>query len=343
MWDEVDLPVKAKPSPGESTIRRLDSACLVLDGNPQVSAVIGMGLLTQIGGLFFLRNIWWEMQVIALGKSFATSTGKVLILTCLFMDLVLLVAIPFSLWLCYQALIVRSPAPIVFNRRTGQVLGSHRGKRVVLDWKRVRPVLTRAKVMYSGAQTHYHLVLMNFDAGQEGPMKKKTGFGMMVATGGAYGGEECRALWEFIRRYMEGKPRDLPPVELTPDTDGWVSKVLDVGPYWEFTEPQNRTMEVLRARKGRPVFPHFWIWALLVLLSLPLLFNLWQIFIRPRVKHPAEWLPAVPTEPSSYATSQPNPEDRAIRRKAAYWVIALWWCGAVGLGSVFWISFMRWL
>jgi len=54
LWDEIELPVTAEPSAGDCIVRRLDSEALVLDGNPQVSSMIGMGLVTQIGGLIFL-------------------------------------------------------------------------------------------------------------------------------------------------------------------------------------------------------------------------------------------------------------------------------------------------
>ena len=340
LWDEVELPVTAEPNSGDCVVRRLDGEALVLDGNPQVSSMIGLGLVQMLLGLAFGPYMTWSMVSGALQLD-GPNRVSILVIS-LITAVITLGGLCFAAWLCYMGLIQRSPSPIIFNRKTGKVYGSHRGKPLVLDWPRVRPVLTKAKIMYAGAQTHYHLVLMNFDAGQEGPMKKKTGHGLMVATGGLYGAEQCRELWEFIRRYMEGKPQGVPLVEVTPETDPWVSKVLDTGPYWEFNNPGDRSIETLRGRKGRPVL-RWWQIPFAWFMSPALLINLYQIFVRPRVKLPQAWWPASPTEPNPYQTREPAADDAALRRTAARWVIALWLVLGVGVGCLLWVRLVWWV
>jgi hypothetical protein len=332
MWHEVTLPVVAEPHTGDCTIRQLDSNVLIIDANPQVNSAMGFGLFVQLIGLILMPLFAISMfkESIADLQSQDPNTWNSVI--NIVFALVFIGGWFFGAWLCYMGLIQRSPSPVIFNRKTGKIYGSHRGKPVVLDWKLTRPILTRSKVLYAGAHTVYNLVLMNFDPGQDGPQTKKTGYGIMVATGGAYGAEECRKMWEFFRRYMEESPDRLPPVEITPEGEDWVSKLLDVGPYWEWNRFNGGlTMETLRARKGWPVFSFRNLvsaWAY----SLALLVNFWQIFIRPRTKLPASWIPPKSTDPNPYKVSDIHPEDLELRRKAARWVIVEWWIAGVAVG-----------
>ena len=338
-WEEVTRPVVEVPGLQGAVVRKFDANGLVLDNNAQVDLGIGVVLVGQLFGLAFLPFMLASLVQSMLSRKHEEQDMlfQSLAAIALLAGICLLCA---SLWVCYAALIQPRPSATVFDRRSQKVYGSHRGKPVVLDWSQVRPVLTRATNFQAGAQTHYYLVLMNFDLGQEGPLRKKTGYGIQVAYGGAWASGSCRMVWEYLRCYMEGGPDALPVTEVTPEglNPKWVDTVLDSGPYAELTNDTNR----LQRRRDNLGVPQIsgWSTLLAVFAGPAVALNLWQMFMRPQVKLPAKWLPAPAVGVNPYKIIQTDANDVALRHKeagrVAWWLAACTTAGCTFWGSVAW-------
>ncbi|WP_139256011.1 hypothetical protein [Chitinimonas taiwanensis] len=337
LCDEVKLPVKEAPDSGGGVITRMDSEALIFDGQPQGSFTIGLGLLSQLIGLIFLpymlfsiiKDFFFSEAVFPVGGGlwFFTLIGIVLSVGGVF----------FSIYLIYLGMILPAPSPVIFNRRLGLVVGSHKGRPIALEWKKVRPILLHSIMLAAGAQRQYYLALIERDDSLPNGRKQKTGYGLMVSTGHTWGWANCHAMWEFIRRYMEDRPESLPAVELSPPA-GFEAKMLDEGPYWEFHERQGLIAD-LRNRNGLPKFNH-WVSFMMVIFAPAFLINVFRMLFRRRVKLPKEWLPAAPSAPNPYHIRQAETGDLAIRIKAARY-IALWMTICLGLGMLFWIWLVR--
>ncbi|PHV10411.1 hypothetical protein [Chitinimonas sp. BJB300] len=339
LCDEVELPVKEAPNAGNGVITRMDSEALVFDGQPQGSFIVGVGLLSQVVALIFLPYMIFDVSSAFLLKpdSFGTHPGEMLWFMISFAMLAGVGGLFFGAYLIYLGVILPAPSPVIFNRRLGMVIGSHKGKPIALEWKKVKPILLHSVMLAAGAQRQYYLALVERDDSLAKGQKQKKGHGLMVSTGHTWGWANCHAMWEFIRRYMEDKPESLPEVELSP-AGGFEARMLDEGPYWEFHE-RKELMADLRYRNGFPQFNH-WISFMMVAFAPAFLMNVFRMVIRRRVKLPPEWLPAATTEPNPYNVRPAQPEDLAIRSKAARY-IALWMTVCLGVGTLFWVWLVR--
>ncbi|SFZ74940.1 hypothetical protein [Chitinimonas taiwanensis] len=335
LCEEVGLPVREAPHAGGAVITRMDGEALILDGQPQGSFVVGMGLAFQFVAIIFLPY----MTIALLEKIFSgneVGTDWVLLSISFFIALCVVGWLAFSLYMIYLAIFLPSPSPVIFNRRLGLVMGSHKGKPIALEWRKIKPVLFHSLNLSAGAQRHYSLALVERDDKIEKGGKQKKGYGLLVSMG-YYGWANCHAMWEFIRCYMEDKPESLPEVELSP-SGGFEAKMLDEGPYWEFHVRQG-LMADLRYRNGRPKF-NYWVSLFMVLGAPGFLVNVFRMLTRRRVQLPWEWLPAEPSEPNTYHVRPAQPGDLAIRTKAARY-IALWMAVCLGFGMLFWIWLVR--
>ncbi|MGQ5525256.1 hypothetical protein ACUHMQ_18620 [Chitinimonas sp. PSY-7] len=339
LCDEVELPVKEAPNAGNGVITRMDSEALVFDGQPQGSFMIGLGLLTQVLGLIFLPYMTFVAAKILFSSESAIggNPGGVMWFILLFALIAISAGLCFSVYIMYLAILLPTPSTVIFNRRLGMVIGSHKGKPIALEWKKVKPVLMHSVMLAAGAQRQYYLALVERDESLPKGQKQKKGHGLMVSTGHTWGWANCHAMWEFIRRYMEDKPESLPEVELSP-AGGFEARMLDEGPYWEFHERQG-LMADLRYRNGFPQFNH-WVSFMMVAFAPAFLMNVFRMLIRRRVKLPTEWLPAASNEPNPYHVRPAQPEDLAIRTKAARY-IAIWMTVCLGLGTLFWVWLVR--
>ncbi|PHV10529.1 hypothetical protein [Chitinimonas sp. BJB300] len=334
--DEVELPVKEPPNSGHGVITRLDNEALVLDGQPQGSFIIGIGLVFQLVAIAFLpyMTISFVKRIFSGGEG--ESPDRMLLFIGLFLALSLIGWLIFSLYIIYLTVLLPSPSPVIFNRRLNLVIGSHKGKPIALEWKKLKPVLLYSVNLSAGAQRQYNLALVERDDILPKGQKQKKGHGLLVSTG-HYGWANCHAMWEFIRRYMEEEPESLPEVELSP-AGGFEARMLDEGPYWEFHERKG-LMQDLRYRNGLPHFNHG-ASTLMVFGAPGFLLNIFRMLIRRRVKLPAEWLPTTASEPNPYHVRPALPEDMAIRTKAARY-IALWMTVCLGVGTLFWVWLVR--
>ncbi|PHV10531.1 hypothetical protein [Chitinimonas sp. BJB300] len=338
LCDEVELPVKEAPNAGNGVITRMDSEALVFDGQPQGSFFVGFGLFALIMGLTFLPYVLFlaTKDFILKPEVIGATPGGFLWFVLLLTLLTCAGGIFFGVYLIYLGVLLPAPSPVTFNRRLGMVIGSHKGKPIALEWKKLKPVLLYSVNLSAGAQRQYNLALVERDDSLPKGQKQKKAHGLLVSTG-HYGWANCHAMWEFIRRYMEDKPESLPEVELSP-AGGFEARMLDEGPYWEFHERQG-LMADLRYSNGIPQFNH-WISLLMFSFAPGGVLNVFRMLIRRRVKLPAEWLPATPSEPNPYHVRPAQPEDMAIRTKAARY-IALWMTVCLGVGTLFWVWLVR--
>lgn len=340
MWQEVGQPVKEEPSAEVASVLRMDSEALVLDTKPQSGMFIGVMVLGVLAGatmlLYLLVNGRWGSMVYETeNTTFAIIDG---VLTAFMLGL-----LGVSAWILRAAFLVPAPSSLIFNRRTRKVYGSHHGRPLELDWDRVRPVLTKGKMYLNGAQTFYNLVLFQPDTAHDWFNSRiKRGHGLIVTAGHPWGWGTCHQLFEFIRRYMDEDPKQaakrLPAVEIASAIEGWISKVLDEGPYYDLTEGGNR-MQRLRERNGRPEFR--WGSSLAMVLVGPAALISVLMVSRRKVQLPQSWWPQATREPSPYPVQQLRPEDVALRRKAAP-LVALWLLATVGSGCAFW-GWLAWL
>jgi len=231
-----------------------------------------------------------------------------------------------------------APSPILFNRKTRTVYGSHRGVVMELDWKNITPITTSGSaVSESGSMTFSNLILVQFEAGQV-PSNKTVRRGFTVTTGNL-GSGSCVALWAFFRCFMEEAPEKLPPTEVHPSTTSWTARFLQQGPYGDFYIGEPLTIP-LRKRRGIPRI-HWYITLPVLLFWVGIPFSLWQAWCRPRAHIPAQWIPPTPAGPNPFNVIVADANDLRIQKRAAALVV-LWTlaCACTG-GWIYW-SVVQW-
>jgi len=105
------------------------------------------------------------------------------------------------------------PPPIYINRSLRKILAWQEKSKswLALDYDTLVPATyARKMVTTSGSATLYALTLHQLKPGTREIEHAVT----PVEHRGTP--DQCRAIWEFIRRYMDGKPEDLPPIRLVP-------------------------------------------------------------------------------------------------------------------------------
>jgi len=348
LWQEVGQPVKEEPSAQVASVLRMDSEALILETNAQSGIFLGLGIFVMFLVVTFFPIMMGEF----LPRLFDVTEAKRIsgrdwwigMAMDWFIVMFGVVLMYLALWIVNLGLIQPAPSPIIFNRKTGKVYGSHRGRALELDWQRVRPVLTKGKLFINGAQTFYNLVLFQPESTEHWfKSRSKRGVGLIVTAGHAWGWGTCHQLWEFIRRYMDEDPKQaakrLPLVEIAPPSTGWVGKVLDQGPYHDATEDGKR-MQRLRDRNGKPELNAVNT-SYVTFMGPGSLMSVFQAFARRAVKLPTEWWPTPASGPNPYQTTPPKAEDQALRLKAAK-IVAPWLVATVGGGCALWFG-LAWL
>jgi hypothetical protein len=320
LWNPIELPVKEAPSVGEAAVQRLDDEVLVLQTNQQVNLQIGLGMvgvligLVSMNAMFFLGDLNGSSMFLKVlhydpKRDFAIWVGYLLS----FAVLVVLYGLVF--WLLNLSLIQPRPSPVVLNRRTKKVYGSHRGKLVELEWKNITPIITEGPSTASGGvQRSCHLVFAELDPPKNPERRTRRGKGFMVYSHPAWGWAECRGLWEFMRTYMEESPKKLPSVLITPPVRT-VDNLLAEGPYADMN-PQAENWAYIqehgRAKMGWQAVMYFFFAPLLV-------FNALQLFCRRQVKLPETALPPAKPENETtlYKLTKLDEKDSALWLKAS--------------------------
>ena len=346
MWQEVGQPVKEESSAQVASVLRMDSEALILETNAQGTIFMGLGMFVMFIIVPAMCSIFIPEILDEIAKPAPSGISQTEMYIVNGVSLLMFsVLIYLSIWMSWLGLIRPAPSPIIFNRKTGKVYGSHRGRALEMDWKQVRPVLTQGVLIAAGAQRFYNLVLFQPESTHDWfHARSKRGIGLIVTAGHAWGWGTCHQLWEFIRRYMDEDPRQaakrLPAVEITPHSASWISKVLDRGPYYDAT-PDGDRMQRLRERNGKPEINA--INTLYVAFMGPgSLFSLFQAWGRRTVKLPDAWWPQPAKGDNPYQTKPATPEDLLLRKKAAR-IVAPWLLVTVGGGCLFWFGFAWWV
>jgi hypothetical protein len=189
-----------------------------------------------------------------------------------------------------------------------------------------------------GATFCWALVLVEFSA--EAPQRVTQRLGLQ---GLLPDRDACQRLWEFIRRYMEEPPEQMPEVELVPGGRTWQGALVDFGPMREpgpidsFSDLSLSVAQRLRRENWWPIIdPLRMLWWIMFWPG-PLSTILYERFRR-EATLPAEWIadetPAA-GEGNPYRSRGRAPEERAGRRKAA-WVIGIVSSICIVLGASGW-------
>jgi hypothetical protein len=330
LWNPIELPVKEAPCVGGAAVQRLDDEVLVLQTNQQVNLQIGLGMVGALLGLTFLTFMFFStgndgkfvissVYASSLNRHLEAYHSSNLDLVLLFFDSFSFVVFPslygLVFWLLNLSLIQPRPSPVVLNRRTKKVYGSHRGKLVELAWKNITPIITEGPSTASGGvQRSCHLVFAELDPPKNPERRKRRGKGFMVYSHPAWGWAECRGLWEFMRTYMEESPKKLPSVLITPPVRT-VDNLLAEGPYADMN-PQAENWAYIqehgRAKMGWQAVMYFFCAPFL-------LFNALQLFCRRQVKLPETALPPAKPENENalYKCTKLDEKDSALWLKAS--------------------------
>jgi hypothetical protein len=347
MWEEVDRPIKEAPSMSLAKVRRIDANVLVIETGAQEGLMVGLGMFVMCLIMVAFPAMLWNggrgpfFSSAELAHMHGGEWLLAILLDTLFPILMVAGAFGLAPYLLFLLMIQRAPSPIVCDRRAGKIYGSHKGKPLVLEWKKIKPILTQGLLLASGVQRFYNLVFFQPETPETWAGKgKHRGNGIIIAAGQAWGWGACQAMAEFIRRYMEEPPEDaaehLPAVEvMNPHEEVWVTKLLDRGPYTEMYEPEGH-MDRLRRSAGWPEIS-FGKSLFLIGAAPAAVMNLLQVYARRTVQLPADWWPAPATSENPYATITSQAEDLALRRKAAK-IVAIWLGVCVGIGVSLWAA-----
>lgn len=124
----------------------------------------------------------------------------------------------------YRAARKPLPPPVYISRTLRKVLAWQEKTEswLALDYDSVVPVTFPYRMITtSGSATLYALTLHQLKPGTREVVQAITPTPLRGTP------EECRANWEFIRGYMDGKPEDLPPIRLVPSTQNpkaWMAR-----------------------------------------------------------------------------------------------------------------------
>jgi len=200
------------PRPGEKivahepdaqdVVQQLDDSCLVFDH----SSVVGnRGFLFAV----FLPFSLLPMQLVPLLFRLWSKPVSFFLFSCV--TVVGLIA--GSLLTAYRS--ARDPLrpPVYLCRKSREIYAWHvRARRwIVLDYDRVVPatVVIRA-VTPSGSTTGYALTFNQLKLGS-----RVIEYSVMPVSASGHP-QHCGAMWEYVRRYMDGPPEALPPIRLVP-------------------------------------------------------------------------------------------------------------------------------
>ena len=116
-------------------------------------------------------------------------------------------------FVAYRSARTSLPSPVYINRSLRKILAWQEKSKswLALDYDTLVPATyARKMVTTSGSATLYALTLHQLKPGTREIEQAITPAPLRGTA------EQCRAIWEFIRHYMDGKPEDLPAIRLVP-------------------------------------------------------------------------------------------------------------------------------
>ncbi len=216
------------PRPGErkvahepdaqDVVQQLDDSCLVFE-NSMLVGNRGFGLSF---GSYLVTAVSVSILPVFLIGMVTTKQELALWEFCIFGAVLLTVVGGPALW-AYRSARNPLPPPVYLARKhrkvyVWQVQAKHW---IALDYDGLVPVtFINHAVTTSGAFTSYVLTLCSLKLGT-----RKIEYAVMPAPAQSTP-QECGALWEFIRRYMEESPQSLVPVRLvrSPTKANWMAR-----------------------------------------------------------------------------------------------------------------------
>lgn len=232
------------PKPGEKAVahepdaqdvaRSIDERCLVLDNSVEVGDR-GFGL--SFGSVF---SAWWCLAIVPqFALLLSAATVSLALWEWLFFGAL---ALGFGIipggW-AYRSARTPLPPSVYISRELRKlfVWQATTNSWLALDYDNLVPVTYASKVITSsGSATVYILTLHQLKPGT-----RDIEFAVSPVPPGGHP-EHCGAIWEFIRRYMDGRPEDLPPIRLVPLNDNpkaWMART-DRTVFSDFIDDEHR-------------------------------------------------------------------------------------------------------
>jgi hypothetical protein len=207
-------PLDIEPA-ADRNVERITDCCL--DAAPKMSFFLGKG---RLGGAWWM--IWMGMMTVVLGIPMSFYDGNLVKGIPTFLGLCAVGLGGFGLSLLFPIHVWKTHYPIRFSRKTRKVYCHWSGKTYIEDWDSIKAyfqIKTDFNAMGAPSQTPQINIEFHNDDGSvaEHSVIGLEKLGMTID-------EEAAAAWEYIRRYMEEGPQDLPQ----PD--------LDIGRPLEFDE-----------------------------------------------------------------------------------------------------------
>ncbi|WP_343661656.1 hypothetical protein [Ralstonia sp.] len=230
-------------------------------------------------------------------------------------------------------------ANLHFNRQTRSVYTQEGKIAVRLDWNHVRPFASAVPgPLTMGALPAWALTLVEFSVGPSPrPIQRMRVQGILPDR------DACQCLWEFIRRYMDEVPEQMPELEVVPGGRTWQSALLDFGPMREVSlsdsseEIAAGVIGRLRKRNWWPAIGPFRIFWWTAFWPGPLSTILYERFRR-EAQLPAAWSAdeeRTTEEINPYRVRSQASNERAGRRKAT-WIIGIVCAVCIALGVSAW-------
>lgn len=239
-------PMGIEPA-ADRNIERITTCCL--DASPKMSFFMGKG---RLGGAWWF--IWIGMATFVPSISLPVLADETLAAYRASMILTLAVGVFVALNLLFWSVPVwKKNYPIRFSRSTRKVYCHWYGKTYIEDWDSIKAYLKiQTDFNAKGAPSQVPQIHIEFHKENgtvfTNPLLGLTGFGIGLSIE-----DKAAAAWEYIRRYMEEGPDDLPEPDLR------VHKAL------AFDEllPENNPFPILKSERK-------WVWPFEIGLFFPL-------------------------------------------------------------------------
>ena len=176
----------------------------------------------------FLFTLFAPMTVIVMGFLFSIPLITLHPTTPFYLPFILMafigaIAAAFG-FTAYRSARKPLPPPVYINRSLRKILAWQEKPKswLALDYDSLVPATyARKMVTTSGSSTLYALTLHQLKPGTRKIEHTVTPAPLRGTP------DQCRAIWEFIRCYMDGKPEDLPPIRLVPSSQhpkSWMAR-----------------------------------------------------------------------------------------------------------------------
>jgi hypothetical protein len=193
-------PLKIEPA-ADRNVERITDCCL--DASSKMSHFLGKG---RGGGAWWM--IWMGMMTVVLGIPMSFYDGNLVKGIPTFLGLCAVGIGGFGLSLLFPIHVWKTHYPIRFSRKTRKVYSHFNNKIYIEDWDTIRVYLqTKLDFNAMGAPSQTPQINIEFH-NEDGSVAENSVIG--VDKSGLHYDEQAAAFWEYIRRFMEEGPENLP-------------------------------------------------------------------------------------------------------------------------------------